>query len=99
MIYKTIETNAVTGEVTERLWTEEEIAVHKARVEPMEWESLRSQRNKKLQESDIMMFPDRWNFMTPEKQTEWTVYRQALRDLPQTTTDVFGPINWPVKPE
>ncbi len=99
MIYKTVETNAVTGEITERLWTEEEIAAHKARVEPMEWDSLRMQRNKKLQESDVMMFLDRWNTLTEEKQNEWIVYRQALRDLPQNVTDIFGPINWPVRPE
>lgn len=32
----------------------------------------------------------RWNSLTPEKQQEWTNYRQALLDLPADTTIVIA---------
>jgi hypothetical protein len=60
--------------------------------------TLRKTRDKLLAESDIYVLPDRWNSYTEEKKTEWSNYRQALRDLPETVIDVFNPI-WPVKPE
>jgi hypothetical protein len=51
------------------------------------WESIRSQRDELLKQSDIYVLVDRWNSMNEEKQQEWVVYRQQLRDLPQTYTD------------
>lgn len=97
MEYITVDTNVVTGEVTVRHWTPEEIEARKSRLTPYAWNDLRSQRNKLLDESDAFVLPDRWASYTPEKQSGWASYRQALRDLPANTTDPFNPV-WPVKP-
>ena len=35
--------------------------------------------------------------LTDAKKAEWATYRQALRDLPSTTTDPANP-TWPTKP-
>lgn len=96
-MYTTVETNVVTGEVTVHQWTQEEIDARKARLTPMMWNLLREERNSKLAESDTYVLPDRWSTYTSEQQTTWATYRQALRDLPQNTTDPFNPV-WPEKP-
>lgn len=68
-------------------------------IDPNEiWYSVRLQRDRLLSESDTYVLPDRWAAMTPEKQQEWTTYRQALRDLPQTYSDP-NDVVWPTKPE
>jgi hypothetical protein len=54
-----------------------------------------SQRNVLLQQSDILVLPDRWATYTPERQVEIATYRQALRDLPENITDPFN-VTWPV---
>jgi len=56
------------------------------------WAFFRSNRNKRLRETDVWALGDRT--MTAEQ----TAYRQALRDLPANTTDPFNPV-WPTKPE
>lgn len=50
-------------------------------------ELLREQRNELLQETDYIEMPTKWASLTAEKQSEWTVYRNALRDLPSTVVD------------
>lgn len=62
-----------------------------------EWNHIRSIRNNLLLESDIYVLPDRWSSMTSEKQEEWSLYRQALRDIPISFDDPRGVI-WPIKP-
>lgn len=54
------------------------------------------QRNNYLYESDWTQIPN--NPLTTEKQQEWAVYRQQLRDI---TTQSGYPFNvvWPTKPE
>ena len=55
-------------------------------------ESLRTERNRLLAETD-------WTASTDVTMTaEMTEYRQDLRDLPANTTDVFNPV-YPEKPE
>ena len=90
--YKTVDTNVATGEVTVRDWTESEIIDRIARITPIQWENLRQQRNSLLAASDWTQVAD-----APVDDLAWAVYRQALRDLPQNTTDPFNPV-WPVKP-
>jgi hypothetical protein len=84
--------------------TEEEIAERLA--EEAAWEAkasdralrqLRVDRDILLAESDINVIADRWMAMSTETQTAWATYRQALRDLPASTSDPLNPI-WPVKP-
>lgn len=83
--------NCETGEVTFEQITEQEILINA-------WDMLRSERNRKLSESDIYVLADRWASYTVEQQSAWSSYRQALRDLPENTTDPFNPV-WPIKPE
>lgn len=90
-------TNAVTGEVTVIPFTPEEEAEHIARSTARAWEKLRERRLVALLNSDVYVLPDRWDLYTAEKKLEWSSYRQALRDLPENTTDPFNPV-WPVKP-
>lgn len=61
------------------------------------WQSLRWDRDSRLLQSDIYVTMDRWSGYTDQQKREWSDYRQALRDLPQNTTDPFNPV-WPVKP-
>ena len=58
---------------------------------------VRNKRNALLADSDTEVLPDRWASMGGAKQTEWTNYRQALRDLPENTADPKNP-SWPEKP-
>jgi len=59
-------------------------------------ETLRKQRNEKLQQSDFSMLPG--HRLSRENEEEWKVYRQSLRDLPSTTEDPENPI-WPEPPK
>ncbi|MEA1651846.1 phage tail assembly chaperone [Nitrospirillum sp. BR 11164] len=59
--------------------------------------TLREQRDLMLSASDIRVLPDRWAAMTDAQRAAWTAYRQALRDLPATTTDPAA-VAWPVPP-
>lgn len=56
------------------------------------WTNLRTERNKKLEESDVLMFKylERGEPVPSLLQD----YRQALRDLPQNTTNIEN-IIWP----
>lgn len=59
-------------------------------------ETLRNQRNEKLQQSDFSVLPD--HRLSRENEEEWKVYRQALRDIPSTTEDPENPV-WPEPPK
>ena len=68
--------------------TEEDLATES----DVAWANLREQRDKLLSETD-------WTASTDVTMTaDMTTYRQALRDLPANTTDVFNPV-YPEKPE
>lgn len=97
MEYFQVNKDSVTGEETIRPFTEDEIAEHKRLEREVLLYSLRERRNQLLAESDSFTLPDRWNSLSDEKKSEWTVYRQSLRDLPQNTSDLYNP-SWPVKP-
>jgi len=60
---------------------------------------LRTIRGGILIGSDWTQFPD--SPLTNEKKAEWTTYRQALRDIPETYSDAtsLDDIIWPTKPE
>lgn len=73
------------------------IIVDPVKAQEIEMISLRKTRDELLAESDLYVLPDRWNTYTEEKKAEWTAYRQALRDLPETVIDVFNPV-WPERP-
>jgi hypothetical protein len=97
MMEKTIY-NVQTGETTVVPFTPEEEAQFWERRTPLAWDSLRQDRNRLLADSDAYVLPDRWAVYTVEQQSAWATYRQALRDLPQNTTDPFNSV-WPAQPE
>ena len=55
------------------------------------WSDLRSKRSKLLAETDYLALSD------ATLSEEMRTYRQALRDLPDNTSDPANP-TWPVKP-
>jgi hypothetical protein len=57
------------------------------------WAALREQRNARLAACDWTQMSD----VSPLTQLAWRPYRQALRDLPETTADPALP-SWPVPP-
>ena len=59
--------------------------------------ALRNERESILVASDLDVLPDRWDAMDAATKTAWSIYRQALRDLPATTVDPAN-ITWPTKP-
>ena len=64
----------------------------------------RLERNRRLSESDWTQNND--SPLTSDKKTEWATYRQALRDLPASSTPKLGDmgelllssVTWPSKP-
>lgn len=54
---------------------------------------VRSQRNQILSQSDWTQIPD----VPEETQSKWKTYRQQLRDITETFTDMQS-LTWPTKP-
>jgi hypothetical protein len=57
-----------------------------------QWEDVRAERNRRLASCDWTQLAD-----ASVNAAAWTIYRQALRDLPQTQADPFN-IVWPTSP-
>jgi hypothetical protein len=62
-------------------------------VPELAWEEIISIRNMLLAESDYTQLPD----VDLANKQEWAVYRQLLRDIPQTYQEP-GTVVWPTKP-
>lgn len=62
-------------------------------IPEVNWNSIRDQRQHKLDASDWTMMPD----INLENKEAWITYRQALRDIPQIYQDPTA-IIWPVAP-
>jgi hypothetical protein len=60
------------------------------------WELFRTMRNLRLQSSDRRMLWD--SGLTDAQKQQWANYRQALRDLPDNTTNPSEPV-WPEPPQ
>ncbi len=56
---------------------------------------LREERDKKLAASDWTQFND--SPLSDSKKTEWSTYRQALRDITSSTQSIFS-VTWPTEP-
>ena len=56
---------------------------------------MRTKRDRLLSESDFTQMPD--SPLIASAREEWRVYRQALRDLPETVADLSA-IDWPSAP-
>lgn len=60
-----------------------------------EWVKVRDERDLKLLKSDWTQLPNAP--LTQSKKDEWEAYRQSLRDLPSTITDIYNFV-WPIPP-
>lgn len=60
-------------------------------------DEIKHRRNVYLERSDIYVLPDRWEAYTAQQKSQWTSFRQALRDIP---SQVGYPtvIDWPQSP-
>jgi len=90
-----LEVNLVTGLVATVAVTGDELADINARqagATDRALAELRAERDRLLAETDWWVLPDR------TASAEQLAYRQALRDLPATTSDPANPV-WPTKPE
>jgi len=60
---------------------------------------IRARRNERLIKSDWTQSPD--SPLIDSKKEEWSIYRQALRDIPDAYSDAtsLDDIIWPIKPE
>lgn len=74
-------------------WVSESIG----RTDDQKLAEIRSRRDRLLAESDFTQGVDYQSTLTDEQKTAWADYRQALRDLPASITNIKRP-NWPVKP-
>ena len=86
-----IEENEVVEYQKVRNKTEQEITEETENM----WRSIRDRRNELLKECDWTQLPD--SPLTNQKQTEWQIYRQSLRDI-TTQLNPFS-IEWPTPPE
>lgn len=66
-------------------------------IDDIKWQKVRSIRNSLLQDSDVYIFPDRWEKYNQATKDSWSNYRQSLRDLPITFIKADDVV-WPVKP-
>ncbi len=72
--------------------------VEAERTQDDDMRELRDRRNKLLRAHVDAMNPVRWETMDETQRQAWREYRQALLDLPETTTDPRHPV-WPARPE
>lgn len=56
------------------------------------WLAMRAERDRRLAATDFRVLAD-----APWDLAPWLAYRQALRDMPETTTDPLAP-SWPTEP-
>ena len=80
--------NVETGKIETRDYSESEIA----ELTEQAWNRLRNDRNSLLAASDWTVLGD-----SPTPTAAWKVYRQALRDLPASTSDPLNVV-WPTPP-
>ena len=88
-------TDASTGEVTKRPYTEAEIAAVKARMP----EQIRATRDMKLstEVDPIAGNALRWAALDADTQAAWAAYRQALLDVPAQAGFPHN-VTWPEVP-
>ena len=70
----------------------EQELTYKAQKDAAQWDSVRTDRNKRLADCDWTQLPD-----APVDAADWATYREALRDI--TGQENPFSITWPEKPE
>lgn len=74
------------------VWNAEKEYWEDGRTEEQVWSAVRTERDRRLQETDWTQLPD----VPLETKEAWAVYRQVLRDITEQP-DPFN-IQWPVPP-
>jgi hypothetical protein len=64
-------------------------------IDAKPWKEIREERNKRISVCDWTQLPNAP--LSGAKKYEWETYRQALRDITQTTEDPSNPV-WPIQP-
>lgn len=67
--------------------TADEKALDKKTSDQQLWCELRYKRDQLLNASDKLVVADKWENMQQEEKDKITIYRQALRNLPENVTD------------
>ena len=94
MEYFEVITDARTGEVTKRPYTQAEIEA----VEALKPANIRAERDQRLLTVDAIAGNAlRWADLTSDKQAEWSQYRTDLLAVPQQAGFPTN-ITWPTKP-
>jgi hypothetical protein len=57
----------------------------------------RQQRNMLIQQSDVKMLKDVYDRLSDQQKTDWEVYREALRNLPEQP-GFPRTVEWPIAP-
>ena len=65
-------------------------------IDAQPWKELRTERNKRIAQTDYLFTSD-YPHATEEVKQAWLDYRQSLRDLPANTEDPSDP-TWPQEP-
>lgn len=73
----------------------DQIVVQTIEQANLNWNFIRFKRDSLLKDSDFSQLPD--SPLTDEKKTEWALYRQQLRDIPEEYSTP-AEVVWPVKP-
>jgi hypothetical protein len=79
-----IEEDRVREVIVTRDKTPEEIEEEQNKELEMQWHQIRNRRDNLLKQSDLLVLIDKWETLTEERKEEIRVYRQALRDIPQS---------------
>ena len=87
--FEILEDEVIEHQIT-RLKTNEETENDKQN----KWKDIREERNKKLEKCDWTQLAD--SPLTNQKQTEWQIYRQELRDITKQSNPFS--IEWPTPP-
>jgi len=88
----------IEGVGLQDLTTKEQAAFDARRAADAPWrmELLRVERDRLLAESDWTQAVD--SPLNEQKKNEWSVYRQKLRDITESTKNL-NDVTWPEKPE
>ena len=81
-----------------KVYTVEVVPKTKEEIDQEKFIEVRQTRVVLLDVSDIYVVSDRWDQYTEAKKSEWRIYRQTLRDLPQIYANNIHSVVYPQMP-
>jgi hypothetical protein len=81
-----------------KVYTVDVVPKTKEEIDQEKFIEVRQTRVVLLDVSDIYVVSDRWDQYTEEKKSEWRIYRQTLRDLPQIYANNIHSVVYPQMP-